>query len=136
MPIKSLDELRKLRSSLQGKIDLREKGESQEDVIEVLIGMATCGIAAGARDTYNELLNILKEKKITNVKIVSVGCLGFCSMEPTVQINMPGREPLIYGLITEDKVASLVEKVIIEKGYLEENLMISSFVKAGAENEK
>jgi NADP-reducing hydrogenase subunit HndB len=52
-------------------------------------------------------------------------------MEPTVQVNMPGREPLVYGKITKDVIGDLVEKVIIEKGYLEENLLISSFVKAG-----
>ncbi len=131
MAIKSLDELRKLRSSLQPKIDLREKGESTENIIEILIGMATCGIAAGARDTFNELLSIIDKKELHNIRVVSVGCLGFCSMEPTVQVNMPGREPLVYGKITKDVIGDLVEKVIIEKGYLEENLLISSFVKAG-----
>lgn len=131
MAIKSLDELRKLRSSLQGKIELREKGESSEGVIEVLIGMATCGIAAGARDTYSELLIIIDELQLLNVRVISVGCLGFCSMEPTVQISMPGRESLVYGKMTKDVIKEMVQKVIIEKGYLEENLLINSFVKAG-----
>lgn len=132
MAIKSLDELRKLRSSLQGKIDLREKGESNEDVTEILIGMATCGIAAGARETFNEFLVTLENKNLKNVRLISVGCLGQCSMEPTVQISIPGKEPIVYGKITKDKVADLVEKVIINKGYLDENLIIQSFEKAGA----
>lgn len=132
MAIKSLDELRKLRSTLQGKIDLREKGESDKDITEILIGMATCGIAAGARETFNEFLVVLEAKNLKNVRLVSVGCLGQCSMEPTIQISSPGREPLVYGKITKDKVLDVVEKVIINKGFLEENLLISSFEKAGA----
>ncbi len=131
MAIKSLDELRKLRSSLQGTIDLREKGESDQGIIEILIGMATCGIAAGARDTFNEFLVVLEEKNLKNVRLVSVGCLGMCSMEPTIQISVPGREPILYGKITKDKVLEVIDKVIINKGYLDENLLITSFDKAG-----
>lgn len=131
MAIKSLDELRKLRSSLQGTIDLREKGESDQGIIEILIGMATCGIAAGARDTFNEFLVVLEEKNLKNVRLVSVGCLGMCSMEPTIQISAPGREPILYGKITKDKVLEVIDKVIINKGYLDENLLITSFDKAG-----
>lgn len=131
MAIKSLDELRKLRESLKDSVNLREKGESTNNIIEVLVGMGTCGISAGARDTFNELLEVLDNKKITNCKIISVGCLGQCSLEPTVQVNMPGREPLIYGKITKDKVNELVQTVIVEEGYLPEDLLISSFTKAG-----
>ena len=99
MAIKSLDELRKLRSSLQSKMELRAKGESDEGITEVLIGMATCGIAAGARETFNEYLSILEKKQLLNVRVVSVGCLGYCSMEPTLQVSMPGRESLIFSKI-------------------------------------
>ena len=130
MAIKSLDELRKLRETLKGSVDLREKGESTTGVTEILVGMGTCGISAGARDTFNELLNVLEDKNLNNVKVISVGCLGQCSMEPTVQVNMPDREPLIYGNITKEKALDLVQKVIIEEGYLSEDLLIPSFGKA------
>ena len=133
MAIKSLDELRKLRASLKESIDLREKGESTTGIIEVLIGMGTCGIAAGARDTFNELLNIIEEKKLDNIKVISVGCLGQCTLEPTVQVNIPGQEPVIYGKITDKRVGELVEKVIINKGHLEENLVIPTFTKVEVE---
>ena len=133
MAIKSLDELRKLRASLKESVDLREKGESTSNVVEVLIGMGTCGIAAGARDTFNEFIKELENQKISNVKLISVGCLGQCSLEPTVQVNIPGREPLIYGKITEDRVSELIENVILKNGYLDENLLIPSFTKAGVE---
>jgi len=129
MAIKSLEELRALRASLQNSVDLREKGESKEGTIEVLIGMGTCGISAGARETFNELIETLEQKDIKNVKIISVGCLGQCTLEPTVQVNIPGRKPVIYGNITKDRVFELVEKVIVKNGYLDENLIIPTFSK-------
>jgi len=129
MAIKSLEELRALRASLQNSVDLREKGESKEGTIEVLIGMGTCGISAGARETFNELIETLEQKDINNVKIISVGCLGQCTLEPTVQVNIPGRKPVIYGNITKDRVDELVEKVIVKNGYLDENLIIPTFSK-------
>ena len=133
MAIKSLEELRALRASLQNSVDLREKGESVEGNIEVLIGMGTCGISAGARDTFNTLLEVLEKKEINNVKVISVGCLGQCTLEPTVQVNIPGNLPVIYGNITEDRVDELVQKVIIENGHLDENLVIPTFQKAEVE---
>ena len=133
MAIKSLEELRALRASLQNSVDLREKGESVEGNIEVLIGMGTCGIAAGARETFNKLLETLENKEIDNVKVISVGCLGQCTLEPTVQVNIPGNEPVIYGKITKDRVDELVQKVIIENGHLAEDLVIPTFQKMEVE---
>jgi len=131
MAIKSLDELRKLRASLQEKVNLREKGEVEDSkLVEVLVGMGTCGIAAGARDTFNKLLEVIEEKDLKKVKVVSVGCVGFCHAEPTIQVNIPGSEPVIYGKITEDKVNELIETVVIKGELLDENYLIKSFNKA------
>jgi len=133
MAIKSLEELRALRASLQNSVDLREKGESIDGNIELLIGMGTCGIAAGARDTFNALLELLDKKEINNVKVISVGCLGQCTLEPTIQVNIPGQKPVIYGNMMENRVEELVQKVIIEKGHLDDNLIIPTFMKAEVE---
>ena len=131
MAIKSLKELRELRASLQNKVNLREKGEVEDSqLIEVLVGMGTCGIAAGARETFNKLLEVIAEKDLEDVKVVSVGCIGFCKEEPTIQVNIPGSEPVIYGRITEDKVNELVDTVIIKRELLDENYLIKSFTKA------
>jgi NADP-reducing hydrogenase subunit HndB len=130
MAIKSLEELRALRASLKDSVNLREKGESTTGTIEVLVGMGTCGISAGARETFNKLLEVVEEKGLNNVKVISVGCIGQCSLEPTVQVNIPNREPLIYGEITKDKVEEMVQTVIIENGYLKDGQLIPSFLKA------
>jgi NADP-reducing hydrogenase subunit HndB len=133
MAIKSLEELRALRASLQNSVDLREKGESIDGNIELLIGMGTCGIAAGARDTFNALLELLDQKEINHVKVISVGCLGQCTLEPTIQVNIPGQKPVIYGNMMKERVEELVQKVIIEKGHLDEDLIIPTFMKAEVE---
>lgn len=131
MAIKSLEELRALRATLQNTVSLREKGEAADNSsIEVLVGMGTCGIAAGARDTFNKLLEVLDKKEINDVKVISVGCIGFCHMEPTIQVNIPGSEPQIYGKITEDQVDKLVDTVIVKKEMLDENFLVKSFKKA------
>lgn len=131
MAIKSLDELRKLRASLQDKVVLREKGEIEDSkLVEVLVGMGTCGIAAGARETFNKIHEIVTEKDLENVKVISVGCIGFCHSEPTVQVNIPGKEPVIYGKITAEKAEKLIEKVVLKGELLDEDYLIKSFDKA------
>jgi NADP-reducing hydrogenase subunit HndB len=131
MKIKSLTELAKLRDSVQSKIEFRETGTTKDDKIDILIGMATCGIASGARDTYNALQELIDKNNIKNVNLVSVGCIGYCYMEPTVQVSIPGREPVVYGKITEAKAKEFFEKVIVQKGFLEEDLVITAYEKAG-----
>lgn len=132
MVIKSKRELTELRKLYKPIIDLREKGLGKNKNIEILIGMATCGIASGAKDTYNELKTIIEQKKMTHVKLIQVGCIGYCYMEPTIQVCIPGKEPDLYGKITYDKAQEFIDEVIIKKTYLKNNLLIKSFKKYGA----
>ncbi len=122
MKIKSLDELKKIREESKGGVNLRH-GENTGDKIEVLVGMATCGISSGARETLNAFVDEITKEKLENVKVVPVGCIGYCHSEPTVQISVPGQEPVLYGNITKDKVNAIVEKHIKE-GKTLQNLTI------------
>ena len=127
MPIKSLDELRKIREDQVKKVKLRESGESDDQTVEILVGMATCGIAAGSREVLNALVNIISEKELDNIKVVQVGCMGYCHSEPTVQINMPGSEPIIYGKVDNAFVNDIVEKHIIKGEILDDHILIKTF---------
>ena len=130
MAIKSLEELMALRKSLQQQVDLREKGEAPDaEMIEVLVGMGTCGIAAGARDSFNKFLDVIASKELRDIKVISVGCIGFCHMEPTVQVNIPGKEPRVYGKITEDVVDEFIDRVLLKREMMEENFLVESFKK-------
>ncbi|BEP29165.1 (2Fe-2S) ferredoxin domain-containing protein [Helicovermis profundi] len=130
MAIKSLDELRKIREASAKKVNLRETGNSSEDIIEVLIGMATCGIAAGARETLNTFIDEIDKKDIKNIRVIQVGCMGYCHSEPTVQVNIPGNSPVLYGNVDEKMAIDIIEKHILNNELLDENILIKTFEKA------
>ncbi|WP_105617703.1 (2Fe-2S) ferredoxin domain-containing protein [Vallitalea okinawensis] len=112
MKIKSLDELRKIKEESMEKVKLRQHGQGATEHIEVLIGMATCGISSGARETLNAFMKELGDENLDNVKVIPVGCIGYCHSEPTVQVNIPGETPVLYGNVKENKVHNIIEKHI------------------------
>ncbi len=121
-PIKSLDELKALRDKLKTDIDVREAGEAEGN-IKVIVGMATCGIAAGARETMLAMLEEINKLGIKNVTIVQSGCMGSCYAEPTVELRFPGQEPILYGNVNSEKGREIVTKHI-KDGELVQNLII------------
>ncbi len=129
MAIKSLNELLEMQKSLEETIKLREHGNFKSDQIEILVGMATCGIASGAKETYDKLKQLIKEKQIKNVNVVSVGCVGYCSMEPTLQVCKTGREPILYGKITEDKASDFLNAIIDDNNKFSDSQVTMAFNK-------
>lgn len=127
MSVKSLEELRKLREESKKKVSLRKDGEG--DFIELMVGMATCGIAAGARTTLNALLDEIENKNLENVKVVQVGCLGYCHSEPIVQINEPGKEPIIYGNVDDKRAREIINKHIINHELIDDAIIIETYKK-------
>lgn len=130
MKIKSLDELIKLRENAISKVNLRDTGENAGDTIELMVGMATCGIAAGARETLNTLMDIIQEKELKNIKLIQVGCLGFCHSEPTVQLNMPGNEPILYGNVDKDVALQIINEHVLNGKLVDNHILIKSFQRA------
>jgi NADP-reducing hydrogenase subunit HndB len=130
MAIKSLDELRAIRDGMKKQVDLREKGESTDDMIEILVGLATCGIAAGARETMNAFTEEIERLKIDNVKIIKVGCMGYCHSEPTVQLSIPGQEPTLYGNVNGDVAKDIIEQHVLNGKLVDEHVLIKTFKKA------
>lgn len=124
MKVKSLDELKRIREESLGKVNLREHGDVKGDNIEILVGMATCGISSGARETLTEFVEELDKNKTDNVKVIPVGCIGYCHSEPTVQVNIPGQKPVLYGNVKKDKVKEIVENHI-KNGNIVDNLVIN-----------
>lgn len=124
MAINNLNDLQALQA------DLSTKATEQKDKIEILIGMGTCGLAAGAGDTYNRISELLISKKMKNVTVVPVGCVGFCHSEPTIQVTIPGEEPTIYGKISAGLAEEFVETVIVNGEILEDYFLTTSFKKA------
>lgn len=111
--IMSLNELKALRDSVQNKVDLRVKGENVESMVVVRIAMATCGIAAGAREVMNYLAELARDEGVENIVITQSGCMGYCYAEPTIEVTLPGKEPVVYGNVDKVKIKEILEKHIL-----------------------
>lgn len=108
--IMSLEELKILRDQVKNKVDLREKGENVDEMIVIRVAMATCGIAAGAREIMTYLAKVVGEMGLQNVVITQGGCMGYCYAEPTVEVTLPGEEPVVYGHVTHLRAQEILEQ--------------------------
>ena len=111
--IMSLDELQALREKVKARVDLREKGDKAEQMIVVRVAMATCGIAAGAREIMNYFSDEVIARGLSNVMITQSGCMGYCYAEPTVEVTRPGEAPIVYGDVTKERAQAILEKYIL-----------------------
>jgi NADP-reducing hydrogenase subunit HndB len=109
--IKSLADLKKLQSEVQSKIKLRENGDNPENLIQIKVSMATCGIASGAKDTMNYLIEELDHQGIDAI-VTQTGCMGYCYAEPTIELTIPGKQPVVYGFVNKTKALEIIEKHI------------------------
>lgn len=105
--MKSLAELQAIKEKMQGKVALREGSGDKR----VVVGMATCGIAAGARPVLNAFVEQVSEAGLTaSVTVTQTGCIGICQFEPVVEVFEAGKEKVTYVKMTADKVARIVEE--------------------------
>lgn len=94
--VKTLDDLKKMRESLRASLDLREKSNTPDQLVQIKVSMATCGIAAGAKEIMSYFIEVLDRQKI-DALVTQTGCMGYCYAEPTIEIKLPGQEPLVFG---------------------------------------
>jgi len=106
--LKSLDDLRQLRN--QAQKDIRTRMDTGTTII---VGMGTCGIAAGARETMRAIIDELQKRQI-EAHITTVGCIGMCVLEPLVDIEQAGQPRVTYGNLTADKVPELIEQHLVK----------------------
>jgi len=112
--IKSLEELRHLREQVEREISTRK-----DTGTTVIVGMGTCGIAAGARDTMHAILEELHKRDI-EANVTTVGCIGMCAREPLVDIEQAGKPRVTYGNVTPDMVSRLIEEHLVKGHVVEE----------------
>lgn len=108
--MKSLADLEAIRKQMLEKVTLRKEGD---DEIRIVVGMATCGIAAGARPVMNAFMEEVAKRKLANVTIAQTGCIGMCRLEPIVEVYKPGEEKVTYVKMTPDKAAKVVAEHIV-----------------------
>ena len=106
--MKTLAELQAIRDKARAQIGIREE---DKDAVRVLVGMATCGIAAGARPVLNAFVEEVAKRNMTEkVAVTQTGCIGMCRLEPMVEVYVPGQEKVTYVKVNPD----MVEKIVVE----------------------
>lgn len=110
--MKSLAELQEIKNRVSQQVSLRK---DREDGIRVVVGMATCGIAAGARPVMNAFMDEIAKRGLSNVTITQTGCIGMCRLEPIVEVYMPGEEKVTYVHMNPEKVSRIVAEHIINQ---------------------
>ena len=108
--MKSLAELQALKQKAIENVNLRK---DREDGVRVVVGMATCGIAAGARPVMTAFLEEIGKRSLSNVAVEQTGCIGLCRLEPIVEVYAPGQDKVTYVKMTPDKVARVVSEHIV-----------------------
>jgi len=115
--LKTIEDLRKLREEAQRDLKVR-----LETGTKIIVGMGTCGIAAGARETMHAILEELKKREI-EAHVTTVGCIGMCVREPLVDIEQAGKPRVTYGNVMPDMVPRLIEEHLI-KGHIVEEWVV------------
>ncbi|MFA6774914.1 MAG: (2Fe-2S) ferredoxin domain-containing protein [Sphaerochaetaceae bacterium] len=115
----TLEELRKLREAKQQAMQKRDTNGKD---VQIIVGMGTCGIAAGAKVVLDEFLDELDKKHISDVTVTQTGCMGLCYVEPTVEVIAPGMPDVIYGKVDKAMVSEIIDKHIIGKQLITDHI--------------
>ena len=107
--MKSIKDLQAIRERALEKVEMR----NQQEGIRVVVGMATCGIAAGARPVLLAFVEEVNRRHLKNVTVGQTGCIGMCRYEPIVEVFQPGKEKVTYIHVTPDKVGRIVTEHIV-----------------------
>ncbi len=123
--MKSLEELKAIREKMQGRVGFRSESEDQTRVV---VGMATCGIASGARPVLTTLSDAVQTKGLENIAVIQTGCIGLCQYEPIVEIFEPGKEKVTYVKMDPAKALEVVEQHLI-RGQIVSEYTINAEIK-------
>ena len=103
--IKSLDELRRLKDEALEK----RKARSTTGEAQVVVGMGTCGIAAGAREAMKAILEVTEQEGLSGILVKQTGCIGLCEWEPIVEVSLGGQPKVTYGKVTPERARKIMK---------------------------
>ncbi|MBQ3285630.1 MAG: (2Fe-2S) ferredoxin domain-containing protein [Ruminococcus sp.] len=115
--MKSLAELKAIRDKAQAEMQMRQENPN---AARVLVGMATCGIAAGARPVLNAFVEEIAKRGLKDVTVTQTGCIGICQYEPVVEIEIPGEEKVTYVKMTPEKAVKVVNDHLVNHNVINE----------------
>ena len=116
--MKNLEELKKIRERVKRDLELR----AGKHRVKIIVCLGTCGIAAGARQTMNALVDLINSSGKNDVIVTTSGCAGFCEQEPMIQVKIENEQPVVYGKIDTDAAKEIFEKHIVNSEIVEKYL--------------
>ena len=120
--MKTVEELKKLREQLQSQNKVRHN-----DGVQIIVGMGTCGIAAGAREVLTAVMDEIAKRKLDDVTVRQTGCIGMCEKEVLIDVVRPGEPRITYGKVTPSAVARIVADHVVN-GRIVEELVIGKIM--------
>jgi NADP-reducing hydrogenase subunit HndB len=115
--VKSLADLKKMQEELQSKLKVRERATNPEGHVQIKVAMATCGIASGAKGVMEFMMEELDKRNIDAV-VTQTGCMGYCYAEPTIEVTVPLKDPVVFGYVDIRKADEIIEKYIKNGEYV------------------
>ena len=117
--IKSIDDLKRIREEALKKQEMKSASGQKQ----IIVGMGTCGIAAGARDTMKAILEKIEKDNISGIIVTQTGCIGVCEMEPIVQVQIGDAPKVTYGKVTKDIAARIVDEHVLAGNIVKEHMV-------------
>ncbi|MBP2626159.1 MAG: hypothetical protein H6Q68_870 [Firmicutes bacterium] len=113
--LKTIEDLKRLRDQVQAETRVRHESSKQ-----IIVGMGTCGIAAGARDVMSAILDEIAKRKLEDITVRQTGCIGMCEKEVLVDIVLPGKPRITYGRVTAADVPKIIVEHVINGNLIKE----------------
>jgi NADP-reducing hydrogenase subunit HndB len=120
MPVKSLDDLKKIKEQALEKRRIRDATARAH----ITVAMGTCGIAAGARDAMKAILDTIEHEEITGVLVTQTGCIGLCEFEPIVDVQVGDAPKVTYGKVTPERAQAIVAEHVVGGKVIEEWVVV------------
>jgi NADP-reducing hydrogenase subunit HndB len=122
--IGSLEELAQMREKLSSELKIRELSNDPEIMVQVKVAMSTCGIAAGAKEIMTRMITLLDDRKIDSI-VTQCGCMGYCYAEPTIEVQLPGKDPVVFGRVSAERAEQIVDRYIVNGESCEDLVLIN-----------
>lgn len=117
--IKSIEDLKRIKEEALKRQELKSASGQKQ----IIVGMGTCGIAAGARDTMKAILEKIEKDNLSGIVVTQTGCIGVCEMEPIVQVQIGDSPKVTYGKVTNDIAARIIDEHVLAGQIVKENIV-------------
>lgn len=117
--VKSLEDLKRIREEALQKRQVK----SASGQVQVIVGMGTCGIAAGARETMKAILNYIETENLSGILVTQTGCIGLCEKEPIVQVVVGENPKVTYGKVNPDVARRIMKEHVVQGNVVQDNLI-------------